>query len=226
MARQPESTDRFRIHAETTTDNVGNVLRALTIMGVSIAGCEMITDVPTFRKNNGKKHEQSSTELALAWVKDHPRFEVGEMAKYFAAEGRSTTHAYAIVKALTKSGALIKTGDKSYQAPSAVKALPAPAASRARAKRTAVPQYDVSNRDIILQWLADKDELTVADLGSHFEAQGRPKKSASPMLAKMGHDKLVASLGEGKYRVLAKGKREIIKLTQQHSNSGVETTHG
>jgi hypothetical protein len=52
MAKTPPATvERFRIHAETSKEQMGDVLAELTKMGLLNIGYELVTDVLTFRTN-------------------------------------------------------------------------------------------------------------------------------------------------------------------------------
>src|SRR5882724_5600604 len=61
MAKTPVATvERFRIHAETSMEQMGHVLAELTRMGLQNVGYELITDIVTF-KNNGPRQTFDST---------------------------------------------------------------------------------------------------------------------------------------------------------------------
>jgi hypothetical protein len=230
MAKLPKASqtwDTFRIHGDTNIDGVGHLLKALILMGAENVGYELITNIPVYKQNNGKKHEVSGLDFAMTWIKDHPKFEILELAKHFEANGRSNTTAYTTAKALTENGTLSKLGPKSYQL-GGIKALPAPAKAPLPApaakppktrKKGKTPRYDISNRDLILRRIGTEDEFSVNALTELFEQHGRPRNSVSALLTKFAHEKLVSPLGEGRHRVLIKAKKEAAKLIEQQAEN-------
>lgn len=194
MAKQPEVRDRFRIFAETSSEAMGPLLAQLTRMGLENIGYELITDVRRFTQNGERKvHETSSVDFATDWVKDHPTFKAVELAHHFRDNDRIQDTAYGALRDLVKNGTLIKLSPGNYQR-SDVKAISPPSTSTEKKKRGQVDRYDTTNNAMILRFIRRRKRVTVQETGAHLEAEGRNKKSASPIIslyAKAGYLKQV-----------------------------------
>lgn len=202
MAKAPDTIERFRIHADISQERVGGVLALLTKLGVDNIGFDLITDVQTFRHNGARKDTGSTSErVATEWVKDHPTFKAKLLVEHFEAHGRSANAAYGALKSMVGHGFLKPLGDGNYQRAD-IQSLDAPA----KGKRAAThPRYDVSNRDIIQKFVGRRQKFAFSELGAYFEANGRPRSSASGLVSTMTSDGIFKSLGDSQYEVLKPG---------------------
>lgn len=218
MPKQPSiESDRFRIYCEVDQEQVGGVIADLTRRGITQIGHEMITDVPTFK--NSRRFETSATEALIEYLKQHPTFKVGDAVKHFAQEGRSASAIYSALKPLVASGVIRKVSEGIYQS-TEVRALPAPdAAPKEKSKRGgAYKHYEISNRDLILNFIKNRKSISARQLTELFEENGRPSNSATSVLSKM--------TGEGVFKLLGDGKYEVVKNKKPGLNgAAAETSH-
>lgn len=233
MAKPPETRDRFQISAQASTERVGELLATLVKMGFENIGYEVITDVSTFKRNGAKRPAPdaapaparaddgiSAKDFVAAYLADHPSFHISELVNAFKGRGWSGNNAYKIARDLAEAGILRKL-DQSNYARADIKALAPPKAPAAAPKpapkpgsapkksREGVAKYDVSNRDLMLLAVGKRKIVTIAEMRAHLAGEGRPQKSASPMLFKMTQDGLFKRTGtEGEYAVTDKGQKE------------------
>lgn len=201
MAKQPETIDRFRIFAETSSEAMGPLLAQLTRMGLENIGYELITDVRRFQANGSRKmHDISVEEHAALFIKDHPTFKAGELVKHFEAAERHKSGAYTAMRAMVESGSLIKLGNGNYRRAD-VKAIAPPAE---KTRRGQSPRYDVSNDDLLLKYIRPRKSVSVADAGLFLEREGRNKNSASPIISRFTKAGLLKLIEPGLYSVVQK----------------------
>ncbi len=75
-------------------------------------------------------------------------------------------------------------------------------------KRGGARKKKISNKDFILHTcFKDRDQFTAHDLNEMFEKDGRNVKSAGSMLTHLHNGGYVKSMGDGVWKILAKGRR-------------------
>src|SRR6267378_4217383 len=145
MAKTPHATvDRFRIHAETSKEQMGDVLAELTKMGLANIGYELVTDVLTFRSKNGprKVHEVTGDDFARAFVQENASFAAIQLVNHFKANDRTDGMAYKAIHNLVQEGAIKKLSPGNYQR-AGVKALPAPTPKGKRSATHVGPRQEI-----------------------------------------------------------------------------------
>ncbi len=249
MAKQVETRERYRIHGETTLEQFGYVLAQLTKLGLENVGYELITDVATFKEK--KQHDTTGHVFAEEFVKANPTFEIRDLVKHFAADGRNPGSAYAAARLLCETKVLRKLGPGNYQA-YAMKSLPSPEDKATEAKRShkAKPTftakvrplkikhkrvnlkphrlYPVSNKDFLLALFKGKTEIDVSVVNDHFIKDGRPVKSAGSLMSQFNTLGYCKPLGGGVWKILAKAqnvKKPLSKLkSQQQQVNGIDVS--
>lgn len=209
MAKTPETRDRYRIHAETSLEQMGYVLAAFTKMGLDNIGYELITDVAKYKEKAPRaNHKTTSAELIREYVKENATFPISDMIKHFKVNNRTEGAAAVAVSVMVKNGELKKLGGGNYQS-AKVKALPAPAkkAKTVKTRETSEPRarYDVSNKEIILRYLFGRNQISAAALVEYFKQNERQPKSVGAVLTMLGHQKILKNRGQGVWDVTAKG---------------------
>ena len=199
MAKTPVATvERFRIHAETSMEQMGHVLAELTRMGLQNVGYELITDIVTF-KNNGPHQTFDSTgpEEIIKFIEQHPTFNISEIVTAFKAMGRTAGSAYESVRALVKRKILVGLDPGNYQR-AGVKAL---AASKKEMTRRGGKHnvYEINNKDTILKRIKGRARFTVEELRDHFRSIKRNPKSVSPITSKLAQAKIITLIEPGTY---------------------------
>ncbi len=212
MAKPPEAVDRYRIHADTSLEQMGFVLAALTRMGLDNIGYELITEVATFKKKNG-----GGNELGSKFIADHPTFEIGEMVKHFVANGFSNTTAYHAAKRFVENKQLRKLDGGGYQRTD-VKAIAAP---ERKPGHGGAPRFEITGYDAVWRHIKKRKGFKVSELAVLFRAQGRKTNSGGPIIAKMAKQKLIKALGGGEYLVVKKAvpKMKTAKKLVKRGNS-------
>jgi hypothetical protein len=221
MAKAPSATEeRFRIHAESSKDEMGHILAELTKLGLQNIGYELITDVITFRKNGARKvYDVTGTEFARAFLKENASFAAIQLVNHFKANDRTNGLAYKAIRDLVGTGELKKLGPGNYQR-AGVKALPAP-----KYKRPAPhvgPRQEVGNKEIVLSLIKGRAKFTVKDLQNQFSKKGRNPKSVSPIITKLAQAGIIRMLEPGTY---AWGKVKKKKVTKK-TPAAVKKTRG
>lgn len=231
MAKQPITQDRFRIHAETSLEQMGSVLAELTRLGLTNVGYELITDVKAWGR---KAYDTTVVDAVAEWIKEHPTFHIGEM---IADTGRARDAIYKAVKGMVGKKLLTKLGAGNYQSAD-VKAIAPPKAAPVAEKKArpanTVAHYDISNKDLIWRHIKGRTRFKLAELRVLFRANNRPENSASPLMTKMAGEKLIKLVGPGEYLVLkkaikARAKKAASKpkrLTSPAELNGAASTSG
>lgn len=211
MAKKPiETRDRYRLHAETSTEEFGGVLAQLTKMGLQNIGYELITDIPTFRTNKRPNGQDVTAEqVILEFIKQKPTFKASEIVAVLVEHGRPPGSAYQALGAMVKQNQLRKLQPGVYQ-DIAIGHLAGPASAEPAApvkpKPTGRgghhPRYDVPNRDFIVKWLGRKSRFEISALTKAFVDDGRQPTSASSVVTKMAHDGFLKNLGGGLWEVI------------------------
>ena len=116
--KELETVDRYQIFAETSIEQMGFVLAALTKMGLENIGYKLITDVHQF--NSRKVHDVNATEYRRRVRQGKSPVQVSELVGHFKAAGREPGGAYYAIKKLTESQYNRKNGDEFVR----VEALP------------------------------------------------------------------------------------------------------
>ena len=129
MAKQPPIRDRFRIIAETTEDMLGPVLGALTRMGITDVGYELLTDVRTFHKNEShggarRRFEISGKEEILKLFEADDIVTLTLAKQAFALANRTPTSVSPILDDLLKEHVIERVAPGQYRRLKL--ALPAP----------------------------------------------------------------------------------------------------
>jgi hypothetical protein len=194
--KDPETIDRYRIIAETSIEQMGFVLAALTKMGLGNISYELITNVNRFKDR--KVHEVSAEAFAAEFVKENARFKSADMVAHFKAAGREASSAYYGIKKLADANVVRKSVGGEFVR---VEALPAPA-PKARQPQGAM------NKDVIANAIKGRKQFTIAELRAVFAAEGRNEKSISPILTTMAKAKQIKLVSSGHYSVLAKGTKD------------------
>ena len=215
MAKKPiEVSHRYRIHAETSVEDMGKVIAQLTILGLQNVGFELIEDVATYK--NKTVHETSAEEVLMEYVKEHPTFVIKDAIKHFQPLGRTSGAMYTAARLLVEKKVLKKLGNGNYSSVH-VKALAAPikgkgkVAKEVKHKRNGgrVLPYDVPNKTILWNAIKNRKTFTLALLHEAFEKEGRPPKSISPIIAKLAAAKQIKNIAPGEYEVL-KAKAALV----------------
>lgn len=224
----PETSDRFRIFAETSSEEMGPLLAQLTRMGLQNIGYELITDVVRFNQNERVKHDTGAEEFALSFLTNNPTFKVLDLVRHFEADDRPGNGAYSVVRRLVEKELVVKLGPGNYQRAD-VKAIAAPAVKEkeTHTRRGKSPRYEVSNETLLLKYIRGKKRVTVQQAGAYLEGEGRNKKSASPLIGKFAKDGLLKQIEPGNYEVLPpkKAAKAVAKLNGQSSSPGA-AAHG
>jgi hypothetical protein len=133
MPKQPETIDRCELIVHTTLEQMGFAIAALTRLGIKNIQHRLVTEVLNYKGR--RMHEVGAAEFAAAFVKDHPRFKIGELSAAFRDAGRSPSGAYSAVNKLVEGRIVARNDDGEYVR---VEALAAPIDKlpkmRARAK--------------------------------------------------------------------------------------------
>lgn len=208
MAKQPP-VERFKLSCEVETINLGPTLAALTKMGLTNLGFELITDVRAFAKNT---HPEIRGAIFLAeWIKEHPTFKSKEAVNAFKADGRGDGHsAYGAITNLVDNGILKKIGEGMYSRAD-VKHLAAPKKKLKAKPSQSVNKYTISNGDFIVR-IARRNHgrINTTSLRKVFEADGRMSSSISPTInALLNAKKLKRAgvVGGGEYLLVTKAQK-------------------
>lgn len=200
-AKEIVQRDRFVIRAtgiEATVDEglAGKMLSALTRWGINDATYEVVTDVHTFAQK--KVYEVKAEDFMRAWMQDHPTFGAIEAVKHFREDGRTDGSAYTSLRTLVEKRELRKTSPGHYQRAD-VKAIEA-------GKHIARERHDVDHREFILRYARSHGgRASRQKLLAYFEQHGRKATSVGGALNVLIAGKMMKSLGEGEYLLLAKG---------------------
>ncbi len=213
MAKQPPLPDRFRITCETSENEMGVLIAQLTRMGFSNISFELITDIPTFKRNAPGGHEQSATDLVLAWIADNPTFNARDLSRLFKEAGRNSGGAYYVLNKLVDAGTIIDLGNRNYQRAD-VKAIEAPTAAD---KTEGAPRkFATRGEDEILKFARKHGgKFNTSQIVALFEQQGRARNSVYASANALMANKMIKRVGEsgsGDYVLLAKGRSPNIKM--------------
>jgi hypothetical protein len=198
MAKQPATRDRFRIHAETSVEDVGYLLAQLTKMGLENLGFELITEQVTYTGNR-PKNEVTGEQFAMEWIEQNPSFKANDLVKHFATDGRTQGAAYTALRILHQTGQITKLGGGMYQRGD-VKAL--------RVGGT------MNNQEFLASLIKGKSTFTMQELSEAFKKDGRNPKSLSPIVSKMAKMHHAKNIGPGQYEV-TDSKKEKDRVRQQ-----------
>lgn len=137
MTKQPPVTqDRFRIHIETSLENMGPLFAQLTRMGIEKLDYELITDVAVWRQNGKREKPQAEpkpagqkqfevTGLTAIWnhVKSRKSFTTGSLRELFKEQGRNPASVSPLVDSLLKEKRVKRIAAGEY-APTKKKGVP------------------------------------------------------------------------------------------------------
>jgi hypothetical protein len=221
--KELETADRYQIFAETSMEQMGFVLAALTKMGLENIGYKLVTDVHQFKER--KVHETSAAEYAAEYVKETPRFKSAGMVAHFKAGGRDPGGAYYAIKKLVEANIIRKNGDEFVR----VEALAAPAKPTKTRAANPVHRFEVKNKDLIANAIKGRKQFTVTELKAVFSNEGRNEKSISPILTGMIKAKQIKLVSCGDYIVVAAAsklnpaqRRERDKLRKQNARAAAK----
>jgi hypothetical protein len=203
MAKAPVTENRFRIHIETSVEEMGPLMERLTLMGFTNVGHELITDVVTFNKR--KVFETTAEEFALVWIEDHPEFRHKEMVQHFADHGRNPNTAGYAVQKLAVKGEITSLGGGLYR--KAMKALPAPVAQSPAPDRK-------PSRELILEGIGKRKRFKSIELTELFRSHGRAGSEMTSALYRMLEAGLIKRLAPGDYEVIPGVRLPKIGLKQ------------
>lgn len=218
---QPETVDRFRIFAETTSEAMGPLLAQLTKMGLENIGYELITDVVSYNKR--AKHETSLRDVAMAFLEDNPTFKASTLAHHLRELGRGHSSAHSIIRDLVADGTLRKLGGGNYSRAdvkaigsntkvSGTKTSDVGEKPSLRGKHHKAPQ-EITNLEFIWNKIKGRKRITSLELRDFFNQEKRNPKSISPILSKMVVTKMLRSTGVGEYEVLSSNKAKTKEPT-------------
>jgi hypothetical protein len=216
MAKQPETHDHFRIHADNIgLEGLGVVLTALARLGITNVTYELVTDILAY-KVPVRVFETDALDLARTFIKQHHTFKARELTLVFEQSGRSAANGFSVMKKLVELNELRKLGGGHYQS-TEVKALAAPEDSAKPAQpaepakphaRAGIPpkRYPVSN--IVLLWNAieRRKQITRAEMAQILVDNERPKKSIDGVVGKLKEAGRLKSLSDGVYEILKPAK--------------------
>ena len=210
MAKQPETRDRYRIHAdEISLEGLGVVLAALARLGIINVTYELVTDILAY-KVAPRVFDMTSLDLARTFINSHHTFKSRELTRVFEQEGRSAPVGYSAIKKLLELGELRKLGSGAYQS-TAVKALAPPPAEEPAEQAEASPpsragiapkRYEIPS--IILVWnaISRRKQVTRAEIVQIMLDNDRPKKSTDGLVGKLKEGGRLKSISEGVYEVI------------------------
>lgn len=230
MAKLPP-IERFRVTTFVPKELLGEVMAALTRLGLNEVSFDLVADVPSFARN--AKPEVPNTEFLAAWVAEHPTFKAVEAVRAFEADGRSKTQTYPAIATLVEKGILTKLGPGEYSRAD-VKHLPAPKTST-KTPSQSINKYAISNGDFILRCARRSHGRTsTTSLRKLFVADKRVSSSISPTLNSLVRAKQIKRVGEGEYVLLAKAAKAKPEKPPKLNGAGhvatesaaVEVTHG
>jgi hypothetical protein len=208
--KEPETIDRYRIFAETSMEQMGFVLAAMTKMGLQNISYELITDVNRFKTKERKVHEVSAEEFAAAFVKENARFKSSDLVAHFKAAGREPSSAYYGLKKLTDANVVRKSVGGEFVR---VEALAPPKSPPDKHAAADAPRktFEMTGKDAIWRHVKNRKGFTTKELGVLFRAQGRQEKSVSPLLTALAAEKKIKNVGEGSYVVLKPKPKPTVK---------------
>lgn len=205
MAKPAVTRDRYRIHAETSIEQMGFVLAAFTKMGLDNIGYELITDVATYKERAPRIPNSpggKAADFIREYMTKHPAFLAKDLVKHFKDDGRTDGAAYAALTMMTKAGELKRIGAGQYQS-SDIKVLPA--SKKVKEVAPDVGPHDATNKDVILRYLRGRTQVSAAALNEYFKQDGRNPRSVGALLTMLGHQKILRNKGSGIWDVTAKG---------------------
>lgn len=234
MAKPPETVDRYRIHAETSVEQMGFVLAALTKMGLDNVGYELVTEVNNFKQRH--RHDTTGDAFFAEWLTEHPTFSANDVVKHFKGNGRTGGSGYTAIRNLLAKGAIKKSGPGNYQRAD-VKAIAAPEKKKPHSRAgTAPPRFEIRGIDAIWRHIKNRQKFTVQELQVLFRAQGRQAKSVSPLITQLAKQKRIKLIEPGQYAVRqnavkAKPVKKVAGDKQKQLQNGADmsgenTTHG
>ena len=202
MAKQP-TIDRFKISVESDAVQLGPNLAALNKMGLTVTGCELITDVKTYRGGHGTKGV--SADLLREFIKDHPTFAAIQAVNYFKERGSTQNATYPTLVKLVELGELKKMAPGQY-ARADVKQIAAP---KGPGKGNGVHKTFAKRGEDVMLAHAKRNHgrLNTGKLIEIFEKEGRAKGSVYGSFNKLlsaGKVKRVGETGSGSYVLLTK----------------------
>jgi hypothetical protein len=208
MAKQPETQDHYRIHADNIEFvGLGAVLAALARLGIVNVTYELVTDILAY-KVAPRVFDIDAKELARTFIKQHHSFKARELTAVFEQEGRSQANGFSVIKKLVELGELRSLGGGHYQSTD-VKALAAPAEAAQLPKAGAEQSADAKQRrypisSIVLIWNAiqRRKEVTRAEIAQMMIDAGRPKKSTDGVVGKLKEGGKLKSVSDGVYEVI------------------------
>lgn len=193
MAKKPnEITHRYRIHAETSLEDMGKVVAQLTLMGLTNVGFELIEDNISFNKKPA--FETTAEEELTNYIKDNPTFAIKDAIAHFKPHGRTNSSMYTAARILCEKKVLKKLGGGNYSSMH-IKAIAAPKGIKQG------QHYEVMNKDLLWNAIKGRKRFTVAEMRALFASEGRPEKSVGGILFNFAQEKRIKNVGEGEYEV-------------------------
>jgi hypothetical protein len=72
-------------------------------------------------------------------------------------------------------------------------------------------RYEITNKNFVMQHFHGKDQVTSSEMAELFKKNGRKPNSAGAVLTLLGHQKYCKSMGDGVWKILAKGQQAAAK---------------
>jgi hypothetical protein len=219
MAKQPETQDRFMIHAkDISKDALGEVLLTLARCGVTNVGYEVVTDIHAYQVGTPRNnHSISALDLARQFIAQCHTFRAHELIAKFTQDMRSAAVGYTAMKKLVELGELRKLDAGHYQSTS-VKALEPPKAAepvqeaeepaepKARVVNSPGSRYPTSNSLVIWNAIEKRKHITRLEMMQILGDNDRPVSSVDGTISKLREGGKLKSLGDGQYEVIKQRK--------------------
>jgi hypothetical protein len=119
-----ETIERFRITCEVEAAAMGDVIVALSRLGITNLHHELVTEVRTFRKNKPRKNKapvkrnisgKPGTDVIIDYANKHGgKFDTQALIKIFEAQGRSPKSVSPQINTLLERKMVRRTGKGAY----------------------------------------------------------------------------------------------------------------
>lgn len=207
MIKRPETIDHFHITLDVEITEVGGTLAQLQRLGYKIAGCELVTDVLTFKQKQHKVYDVTGEELVMTWLAEHPAFKLSELASHFKSLGRVQSSASYSVAKLVHKGVLLNLGRGQYRRSiPLLEARPQETPPEEQAPHRQ-KRHEIGNRMLMWGTIGKRQNFLASELREKFKEEGRPTSSMYSQLSKMTDEGFFKQIEEGKYQVLKRPEK-------------------
>jgi hypothetical protein len=222
---KPPPIERFKVATVCDKAILGEVIAALTKMGLDNITFDLVTEVVTFRNNSG-----GTGELLQAWVNDHPTFKAIDAARHFEANGLTRGSCYPALRALVEKGILKKLSPGNY-AHANVKHIEGPKKEKkTRVAKSPPKTFDKRGEDVIITYAKrNHGRFNTAKLVEIFTSEGRAQNSvyaSIDALIKHKQAKRVGDKGSGQYVLLSKATKPKATPKPKPSKVAAPVTNG